>query len=117
MPELKALREGRKTLERLIPSRTNRNLQPPLARAVEEGDTSPAKKGAAIKGIKARSRFPRSRSSDSASSEPAVRAFKAHLADYHLPDEVIEGYATTFHHDGKFVLVRTHRKVAPKRGR
>ena len=45
---------------------------------------------------------------DSASSEPAVRAFKAHLADYHLPNEVIEGYATTFYHDGKFVLVRTH---------
>jgi hypothetical protein len=45
---------------------------------------------------------------DSASSEPAARAFKAHLADYHLPNEVIEGYATTFYHDGKFVLVRTH---------
>ena len=44
----------------------------------------------------------------SAGSESAVRAFKAHLADYHLPNEVIEGYATTFYHDGKFVLVRTH---------
>ena len=45
---------------------------------------------------------------DSGSSEPAVRAFKSHLADYHLPDEVIEGYATTFCHDGKFIIVRTH---------
>jgi len=45
---------------------------------------------------------------ESGSSEPAVRAFRAHLADYHLPDEVVEGYATTFCHDGKFVLVRTH---------
>ena len=36
-----------------------------------------------------------------------VQAFKAHLADYRLPDEVIEGYATTFYHKGKFVLVKT----------
>jgi hypothetical protein len=45
---------------------------------------------------------------DSGSDEPAVRAFKSHLADYHLPDEVIEGYATTFCHDGKLIIVRTH---------
>ena len=37
-----------------------------------------------------------------------VRAFKSHLADYDLPDQVIEGYTTTFYHGGKFVLVRTH---------
>ena len=36
-----------------------------------------------------------------------VRAFKAHLADYHLPDEAIEAYATTFYHNGEFVLVKT----------
>ena len=36
-----------------------------------------------------------------------ARAFKAHLADYHLPHEVIEAYATTFYHGGKFVLVKT----------
>jgi hypothetical protein len=36
-----------------------------------------------------------------------VRAFKAHLTKYHLPDKVIESYATTFYHSGKFVLVRT----------
>jgi hypothetical protein len=36
-----------------------------------------------------------------------IRVFKAHLADYRLPDEVIEGYATTFYHKGKFVLVKT----------
>ena len=37
----------------------------------------------------------------------SVQAFRAHLADYRLPDEVIEGYATTFFNKGKFVLVRT----------
>lgn len=36
-----------------------------------------------------------------------VQAFKSHLADDRLPAEVIEGYATTFFHQGKFVLVRT----------
>ena len=36
-----------------------------------------------------------------------VRAFKSHLADYDLPDQVIEDYTTTFDHGGKFVLVRT----------
>jgi hypothetical protein len=37
-----------------------------------------------------------------------VRAFRSHLADYDLPDQVIEAYTTTFYHGGKFVLVRTH---------
>jgi hypothetical protein len=36
-----------------------------------------------------------------------VRAFRTHLTQYHLPDEVIAGYATTFYRNGKFVLVRT----------
>jgi hypothetical protein len=36
-----------------------------------------------------------------------VRAFKSHLADYHLSNDVIEAYAATFYHKGKFVLVRT----------
>jgi hypothetical protein len=36
-----------------------------------------------------------------------ARAFKAHLADYDLPDQVIEAYTTTFYHGGKLVLVRT----------
>jgi hypothetical protein len=36
-----------------------------------------------------------------------VRAFKAHLADYNLSHDVIEAYATTFEHSGKFVLVKT----------
>jgi hypothetical protein len=36
-----------------------------------------------------------------------VRAFKSHLADYHLPDQVIEDYAMAFYHEGKVVLVRT----------
>jgi hypothetical protein len=39
---------------------------------------------------------------------PMVRAFKSHLADYHLPDQVIEYYdATTYYHEGKVVLVKT----------
>jgi hypothetical protein len=37
-----------------------------------------------------------------------VRAFKTHLTQYHLPDEVIEGYATAFYRNSKFVLVRTN---------
>jgi hypothetical protein len=37
-----------------------------------------------------------------------VSAFKSHLADYDLPDQMIEAYTTTFYHGGKFVLVRTH---------
>jgi hypothetical protein len=39
-----------------------------------------------------------------------VRAFKSHLANYDLPDQVIKAYTTTFYHGGKFVLVRTHRQ-------
>jgi hypothetical protein len=35
-----------------------------------------------------------------------IRAFKAHLAEYKLPDEVIEGYAITLHHS-EFLLVKT----------
>jgi hypothetical protein len=37
----------------------------------------------------------------------AVRAFKSRLAEFHLPDDVIDAYATGFQHKGKFVLVRT----------
>ncbi|HEY5703986.1 MAG TPA: hypothetical protein VIS96_00255 [Terrimicrobiaceae bacterium] len=36
-----------------------------------------------------------------------VRAFRNHLAEYHLPEEVIEAYTTTFYHNGAFILVRT----------
>ena len=36
-----------------------------------------------------------------------ARAFRAHLADYHLPKDVIAGYVTNFDHDGEFVLVKT----------
>jgi hypothetical protein len=56
------------------------------------------------------------------SAEPALpsqpdrhavaRTFKAHLADYDLPDEVIEAYARTFYHNGEFVLVRTDNERA-----
>jgi hypothetical protein len=41
-----------------------------------------------------------------------VQAFKSHLADYRLPDEVIESYAMTFSHSGEFLLVRTENKRA-----
>jgi hypothetical protein len=51
---------------------------------------------------------------EAGSGEPAVRAFKSHLAEYHLPDEVIEGYATILRHDGKFILVRTHPRERTK---
>jgi PAS domain S-box-containing protein len=36
-----------------------------------------------------------------------VQAFKAHLADYDLPNKVIEAYASTFSENGHFVLVKT----------
>ena len=39
--------------------------------------------------------------------DTVVQAFKAHLAHCHLPNEVIEAYATTFSHNGEFVLVKT----------
>jgi hypothetical protein len=36
-----------------------------------------------------------------------IGAFKSHLADYQLPDQVIEDYAMAFYHEGKVVLVRS----------
>jgi len=42
-----------------------------------------------------------------ASQSAVVQAFKDHLAEHHLSDDVIQGYAVTFHHDGKFVIVDT----------
>jgi hypothetical protein len=44
-----------------------------------------------------------------------VRAFKAHLADYNLPDDVIEGYAITLHHS-EFVVVKTEASRADQAG-
>jgi hypothetical protein len=44
-----------------------------------------------------------------------LRAFKAHLADYNLPDDVIEGYAITLHHS-EFVLVKTEASRADQVG-
>jgi len=41
-----------------------------------------------------------------------TRAFKAQLADYDLPDEVIAAYAKTFHHSGEFILVKTENERA-----
>jgi hypothetical protein len=43
------------------------------------------------------------------------RAFRARLAeDYGLADDVIDGYATTFAHSGRFVLVRASGKDADR---
>ncbi len=47
-----------------------------------------------------------------ASQPEIVKAFKEHLAEHHLSDDIIEGYAVTFLHDGKFVIVDTQ----PKKG-
>ena len=41
------------------------------------------------------------------SQDTIVRVFKAHLAHWHLPNKVIEAYASTFSQNGEFVLVRT----------
>ncbi|HEY5813416.1 MAG TPA: hypothetical protein VIT23_12290, partial [Terrimicrobiaceae bacterium] len=35
-----------------------------------------------------------------------VRAFKKHLADHHLPEHVIAGYAMTFQHN-EILLIKT----------
>ncbi len=43
------------------------------------------------------------------------RAFRARLdEDYGLPDDVIDAYATTFAHNGRFVLVRANDKDADR---
>ena len=44
--------------------------------------------------------------------DTVVRAFKAHLADYHLPKDVIKAYATTFYHNGEFLLVKSNTERA-----
>jgi hypothetical protein len=51
---------------------------------------------------------------DSGGVEPdlSVTGFRSHLADCHLPDDVIDAYATAFHRRGKFVLVRTEPECA-----
>jgi hypothetical protein len=41
-----------------------------------------------------------------------VEAFKAHLADYDLPAEVIQAYSVTFYHNGEFILVKTNAESA-----
>ena len=42
----------------------------------------------------------------------SIPAFKSRLSDCQLPDDVIDAYATAFHHKGKFVLVRTEPECA-----
>ena len=46
------------------------------------------------------------------SGVPAMSAFKSHLAECQLPDEVVDAYATAFSHKGKFVLIRTEPECA-----
>ena len=42
-----------------------------------------------------------------------LASFKKHLLkDYHVPAEITKGYATSFFHDGKFVVVKTDAKGA-----
>jgi hypothetical protein len=41
-----------------------------------------------------------------ANRSAVIRSFKARLAEYKLPEDVIEGYAITLHHS-EFLLVRT----------
>ena len=38
---------------------------------------------------------------------PGMGAFRSHLADHGLPNEVIDAYATAFSHEGRFLVVRT----------
>lgn len=42
-----------------------------------------------------------------------LAVFKKHLLkDYHVPAEVIQGYAASFFHEGKFVVIKTDAKGA-----
>jgi hypothetical protein len=41
-----------------------------------------------------------------------IDAFRSHLADCHLRDEVIEAYATSYSHQGRFLVVRTEPECA-----
>jgi hypothetical protein len=43
---------------------------------------------------------------------PAIQAFKSQLADYRLPDEVIDAYVGAFSHKGRFIVVRTEPECA-----
>ena len=46
------------------------------------------------------------------SHEAVVQAFKQHLEKHHLSDDIIQGYAVTFNHDGKFAIVKTNPQKA-----
>ncbi len=50
---------------------------------------------------------------DAEHKDALLASFKKHLLkDYHVPEEVINGYATSFLHGGKFVVVKTNAKGA-----
>ena len=46
-------------------------------------------------------------SGDRESEVNGLGVFRSHLADCHLPNEVIDAYATAFAHRGRFLVVRT----------
>jgi hypothetical protein len=56
--------------------------------------------------------FPTDGSGGLESDSPAIHAFKSHLADCHLSDEVIDAYVTAFSHKGRFLLVKTEPECA-----
>jgi hypothetical protein len=43
---------------------------------------------------------------------PGLDAFRSHLAGCHLPDDVIEAYASGYAHQGRFLVVRTEPEAA-----
>ena len=44
---------------------------------------------------------------------PAIRRlFYEHLADYRLPEEIIESYVNSFAHGGKFVVIKVNQDRA-----
>ncbi len=49
-----------------------------------------------------------------ASQAAILKAFKEHLAEHHLSDDVIQGYVVNFLHDGKFAIVGTEPRNAEK---
>jgi hypothetical protein len=38
---------------------------------------------------------------------PGLPAFRSYLAECHLPDDVVEAYATAYAHQGRFLVIRT----------
>lgn len=43
---------------------------------------------------------------------PAMQAFRSQLADYRLPDELIDAYVGAFSHHGRFIVVQAEPECA-----